>query len=141
MGMLVALKQKTGEALLVAADILGLVLSFFGASVVAFLGKVMLAVVLFALALGFFLRLSGRRKVTAAPKAKSPAWTRPASAVLAAVETAALVEATDLPVRFHQVGFEPWHWALVLVSLCIAYALHMRLFAVVIPGRHVTAQT
>ena len=129
MKMAIALKRKVGEALLVGADITGMVLSVSGAAVVAFLGKLMLAVVLFALALGFFLRLSGRRKV-ALPSAAPPGWARPAAGGLAVLEVALLTEATDFPVRFHQPGFEPWHWALVVVALLVAYALHMRLFAV-----------
>jgi hypothetical protein len=126
--MLPALKRKAAEALLVGADVLGLVLSASGASVVAILGKAMLAVVLLAMALGFFLRLSGRRKVQATLPAAPPIWSRPASALIASIEVALLVEATNLPVRFHQPGFEPWHWALVAVALALAYWLHMRLF-------------
>lgn len=137
--MLVALKRKAGEALLVGADVAGMVLSVSGATVVALVGKVMLAVVLLAVGLGFFLRLSGRRKVAAPPPA--PGWVRPAAGILSVVEVAALTEATDLPVRFNQVGFEPWHWGLVVGALLIAYALNMRLFATFNRGRSVTAQS
>ena len=136
--MLVGLKRKAGEALLVGADIAGMVLSVSGAAVVAFLGKVMLSVVLLAVALGFFLRLSGRRKVVLPPPA--PGWARPAAGLLSVLEVAALTEATDLPVRFHQSGFEPWHWALVVVALVVAYALNMRLFAAIRRSQSVTAQ-
>ena len=140
-GRLVALKQNARAALLTGVDILGLVLSVSGASVVALLGKAMLAVVLFAIALGFFLRISGRRKGVVKSKPSLPSWTRLASGLLAAAETAMLVEATNLPVRFHQPGFEPWHWVLVVVALWVAYALHMRLLAALVPSRNVTAQT
>ena len=139
MGKLAAIKQKTGEALLVGVDVLGLFLSVTGASLVAFLGKLMFAVVLLALALGFFLRLSGRRKGAVMARPPSPRWVRPVSGLLGAVETGLLVEATDLPVRFHQPGFEPWHWLLVLLAVTVAYALHMRLFAALVASRHVTA--
>lgn len=138
--MLPALKRKAGEALVVAADVAGIVASLAGASIVAFLGKVMLAVVLFAVALGFFLRLSARRKVKVAAPHPSPAWTRPASALLAFVEVALLVEATNLPVRFIQPGFEPWHWALVVAALVVAYSLHMRLFRALVGQKNVAAQ-
>ena len=140
-GRLVALKQNARAALLTGADILGLILSLAGASAVAFLGKAMLAVVLFAIALGFFLRLSGRRKLAAEPKPSLPSWTRIASGLLAAAECAMLVEATNLPVRFNQPGFELWHWVLVVVALWVAYVLQMRLLAALVPGRNVTART
>ncbi len=137
--MLVALKRKAGEALLVGADIAGMVLSVSGAAVVAFLGKVMFAVVLLAVALGFFLRLSGRRKVVLPPPA--PGWTRMAAGLLSILEVAVLTEATDMPVRFHQPGFEPWHWGLVVVALLVAYALNMRVYALLSGrSRGVTAQ-
>lgn len=126
--MFLALRKKAGEALLVGADVLGLVLSVTGASVVAILGKLMFAIVLGAIALGFFLRLSGRRKVQVAPPAPTRLWWRPAAALVAATEVALLTEATDLPVRFHQPGFETWHWGLVVVALVVAYSLHMRIF-------------
>jgi hypothetical protein len=104
--MLVALKRKAGEALLVGIDIAGMVLSISCAAVVAFVGKLMFSVVLLAVAVGFFLRLSGRRKgVVPAP---APAWARPVAALFAAVEVTALTEATNLPVRFNQPGFEHW---------------------------------
>lgn len=121
-------KARAGEAFLSGTDLLGVVLSGSGAAVVAFLGKLMMAVVLAALALGFFLRFKGRRGLPAAPAPRPAPWQRAACAALAAVETAVLVEATHLPVRFDQPGFAHWHWALVLAAVAVAYALHMRLF-------------
>jgi hypothetical protein len=140
--MFEVLKKKAGEAFLVGADVVGLVLSASGASVVAVLGKLMFAVVLGAIALGFFLRLSGRRKVKASPLSPAPLWWAFASSALAAVEVALLTEATNLPVRFGQPGFEVWHWALVAVALGVAYSLHMRLFRALTgkSGNDVTAQ-
>jgi hypothetical protein len=138
--MLLALKKKAGEALLIGVDVLGMVLSVFGASVVAFLGKLMLAVVLGAMALGFFLRLSSRRGAKVSQPRPAPLGWHVLSALLASVEVALLTEATDLPVRFHQPGFEPWHWGLVLVALAVAYSLHMRLFRGLGRNRNVAAQ-
>lgn len=39
-----------------------------------------------------------------------------------------LAEATNLPLRFYQPGFEAWHWALVVVALFVAYVVHMQVF-------------
>ena len=111
---------------MVGADAAGVVLAGSGAAVVAFLGKLMLAVVLGAISLGFFLRLVGRRQPPAVAPPATPAWARAASAALAAVEVAVLVESVNFPVRFNQPGFAPWHWALVVVALLVAYALNQR---------------
>lgn len=126
--MFLTLKRKVADGFLVVADVAGLVLSVAGASVVAVLGKLMLAVVLGAIALGFFLRLAGRRRQQTLAPAPTPTWCYFASAFLAAVEIALLVEATNLPIRFNQSGFEPWHWALVVVALVVAYMVHMQIF-------------
>jgi len=138
--MLLALKRRIAEGLLVAADVAGVALSGSGAAVVAFLGKFMLAVVLGAIALGFFLRLIGRRRVQAVSSPPIPMWSRAVSAALAAAEVALLVEATNFPVRFDQSGFEPWHWALVLVALAVVYPLNARVVRNLIGRRHVPAQ-
>ena len=122
------------------ADLAGIALSGSGAAVVAFLGKFMLAVVLGAIALGFFLRLVGRRRVQAVSPPRVPVWCRTVSAVLAAGEVALLVEATNFPVRFDQSGFEPWHWALVLVAFAVAYTLNLRVVRNLFGKRHASAQ-
>lgn len=122
------------------ADLAGIALSGSGAAVVAFLGKFMLAVVLGAIALGFFLRLVGRRRVQAVSPPRVPMWSRTVSAVLAAGEVALLVEATNFPVRFDQSGFEPWHWALVLVAFAVAYTLNLRVVRNLFGKRHASAQ-
>ena len=139
--MLLALKRRIAEGLLVGADVAGIALSGSSAAVVAFLGKFMLAVVLGAIALGFFLRLVGRRRVRVIAPPPIPMWSRAVSATLAAVEVALLVEATNFPVRFDQAGFQPWHWALVLVALAVAYPLNLRVIRSLFGRRHVTAQS
>ena len=139
--MLVTLKRRIGEGLLVGADIAGIALAGSGAAVVAFLGKFMLAVVLGAMSLGFFLRLAGRRRAQAIAPPPIPAWSRVTSAGLAVVEVALLVEATNFPVRFDQAGFEPWHWVVVLVALGAAYPLNLRVLRDLFGRRHVTAQS
>jgi hypothetical protein len=136
------LKQRAGEFLLAAVDIAGIVLAGSGAAVVAFFGKVMAAVVLAAISLGFFLRLSGRRRVPVPIPAKPSTWSRALSAAVSAITVAALVEATDLPVRFHQAGFEAWHWLLLAAALVVTYSLCMRIVGAFIKGRsrHVAPQ-
>ncbi len=138
--MLLTLKRRVAQGFLVAADVAGVALSGSSAAVVALLGKFMLAVVLGAVALGFFLRLAGRRHTLVASAPLIPLWARGLSAALAAVEVALLVEATNFPVRFDQSGFEAWHWALVLVALAVAYSLNTRLVGSVIRRRHTAAQ-
>lgn len=138
--MFLTLKRKVADGFLVIADVAGLVLSASGASVVVILGKLMLAVVLGAIALGFFLRLAGRRRQPSFAPARTPAWCYFASVVLAAVEVALLVEATTLPIRFHQSGFEPWHWVLVVAALVVAYVVHMQVFRYFTGRRNVAAQ-
>ncbi|MDP3653616.1 MAG: hypothetical protein Q8R67_18250 [Rhodoferax sp.] len=135
--MLLALKRRIADGFLVAADVAGVALSGSGAAVVAILGKFMLAVVLGAIALGFFLRLAGRRREQVVVSPQIPTWSRGVSAVLAAVEVALLVEATNFPVRFDQTGFEPWHWVLVLVALAVTYPLNLRVMGSLIRRRHV----
>ena len=138
--MLLALKRKIADGVLVVADVGGMLLSASGATVVAFLGKLMLAVILGALALGFFLRLVGRRQTMSVASAKPPGWCRVAAALLAAVEVALLAEATNLPIRFDQPGFQSQHWLLVVFALVVAYAVHMQIFRAVFRGQRVASQ-
>lgn len=138
--MLPTLKRRIAPGLFVVADVAGVALAGSSAAVVVFLGKFMLAIVLGAISLGFFLRLVGRRRTQAAAPPAIPVRSRVVSMVLAAVEVALLVEATNFPVRFDQPGFEPWHWVLVLVAFVTAYSLNLRLVRSVIGRRHVTTQ-
>lgn len=138
--MLSVFKRRIAEGFLVAVDVAGIALSGSGAAVVAVFGKFMLAVVLGAIALGFFLRLAGRRRTQIVASPPTPMWLRGVSAVVAVVEVGLLVEATNFPVRFDQAGFEPWHWALVLVALAVAYPLNLRVIGWFGRRRRVTAQ-
>ena len=138
--MLLALKRKVADGLLVVADVGGMLLSASGATVVAVLGKLMLAVVLGAIALGFFLRLVGRRQHASMAPAKTPTWCYWAAVFLAMVEVALLAEATDLPIRFYQAGFQLQHWLLVAFALVVAYALHMQIFRSILRGQRVASQ-
>jgi hypothetical protein len=125
--MLMTFKRRIAEGFLVVTDVAGFALSASSAVVVAFLGKFMVAVVLGAVALGFILRLSGRRKMGGPVPLPSQMWMKIASATLSFIEVGLLVEATNFPVRFDQTGFAPWHWVLVLLALAIAYSLNLRL--------------
>lgn len=138
--MFTTLKRRMADVFLIAADVAGVALSGSGAAVVAFLGKVMLAVVLGAIALGFFLRLASRRRTRFVAPPPTAMRSRFLAAALATVEVALLVEATNFPVRFDQTGFAPWHWVLVLIALAVAYSLNLRLVGSVIRKRHVAAQ-
>lgn len=134
------LKRRIGEGLFVAANGAGMVLSLCGASAVAVLGKLMLAVVLTAVAFGFFLRLSGRRRNVQLEPVRPPAWCYVTAGVLASVEVALLAEATDLPVRFSQPGFEFHHWLLVLAALAVAFIVHMQIFRSICRKRQASPQ-
>lgn len=138
--MLLTFKRRISEGLLVATDVVGIALSGSGAAVVVFLGKFMLAVVLGAIALGFFLRLAGRRRAHVVAWLPIPNWCRSVAGVLTAVEVGLLVEATNFPVRFDQAGFESWHWALVLVALAVIYPFNLRVVGSLVRRRNVTSQ-
>ena len=70
-------------------------------SVAMVLGKLFLAVILGAVALGVFLRFADRQRRGAQTPVKiaTPAWVQAVAALVSAVEVAVLVEATKLPVR------------------------------------------
>jgi len=139
--MLPALKRKILDAGLFVADAACVVASLSGASVVALTGKLMLAVVLAAISLGFFLRIVGRRRGAVSAPPPAPRWWYPAASVLALVEVTALVEATDLPVRFSQPGFELYHWPIVLVALVGSFILNLKVFRVLGAKSRVTASS
>ena len=138
--MFLTLKRKVADGFLVVADVAGFILSASGASVVAVLGKLMLAVVLGAIALGFFLRLAGRRRQNSLVPARTPTWCYFAAVFLAFIEVTLLVESTNLPIRFYQAGFAPWHWALVVVALVVAYVVHIQVFRYFNRRQNVAAQ-
>lgn len=107
-------------------EVAGLVVSASGAAVTVFFGKLFAAAVLGALALGFFLRLAGRRGLPPAEPLPTPPWIQFMCAFLAIVEVAVLTEATNLPVRLSQPDFEKTNWLLVLVALLTMYFIQLR---------------
>jgi hypothetical protein len=125
--MLATVKRSVQSALVVTLEGLGGLASVVGAPIALALGKLFLAAILAALALGIFLRFAGRRATPAPVASPTPGWVIAGSAAASLVEVAALVEAAKLPVRFDQPGFSQWNWLLVLVALWVAYALQVRL--------------
>ena len=111
------------------AEFVGLAISLSGATVAAVFGRLLIAVVLGGIAVGFFLRLSGRRGPNPR-RAEPPSLAlRLVIGALSIVETAALVEATNLPVRYGQPEFAQGNWWLVIAVFAAAYLLQIRLFA------------
>lgn len=129
--MFPAVRSAVAKRFEVLAEIAGFTLSLSGATLAAVLGKLLVAVVLGSITLGFFLRLSNRRAGRVAVPAPTPPWVRPLAAVLSVIEVAVLVEAINLPIRFHDLGFAYLHWALALVALVVAYLLQVRLLRMV----------
>jgi hypothetical protein len=140
--MLATVKRSIQSALLVTLEGAGALASVIGAPIALALGKLFLAAILAAIALGIFLRFAGRRAAPAPMPSPTPWWLVSCNALASLVEVAALVEATKLPVRFDQPGFSPWNWALVLVALWVAYALQARLLKRLVrrPSRSIEPQ-
>jgi hypothetical protein len=125
--MFPAVRSAIAKRIEVLVEVGGLALSLSGATLAVLLGRVLVAVVLGAVALGIFVRLSGRRAGRVEAPVPMPKWVRPVAAALSVVEVAVLVEAVNLPVRFHDAGFEYMHWGLAVIALAAAYALQVRL--------------
>lgn len=129
--MLTALRHTINTRLETAIELTGFLVSLSGATAALVFGRLMLAVALGAVVLGFFFRLAGRRKARSAEAPNAPAWIYMASVLLSVVEVGLLVEATDLPVRFYQEGFALHHWALVLAALVAAFWVQLALLRAV----------
>ncbi|GEM_PF-6320087 len=99
--------------------------ALFSVPIALTVGKVALAVVLALIGLGIWIRLARRRRAarTAGPAIPlGPGMVLSGlAALLAAVETAVLVEATGLPVRQLQPGFAPSNWVWVLGTLAVLF--------------------
>ena len=127
--MLPALRSTLAKRFDSLIDLAGIGLSLSGATAAIVFGKLLLAVILGSVTLGIFLRFAARRAKRLSPSAQTHGWIRPVSAILTVVEAAVLVEATGLPVRFSQPGFEAYHWIYVLLFLGVAYRLQARLLS------------
>ncbi|PUE06526.1 hypothetical protein B9Z48_20185 [Limnohabitans sp. WS1] len=133
--MLMNLRTAATKRIEFLADLGGIAFSLSGATAAAVFGKALLAVVLGALALGFFLRISGRRVASDPSALRTPRWILAVSGLLSLVEVGVLVEATNLPVRFTQNGFELFHWALVLLAFIVAFFIQVRVLISVVMQR------
>jgi hypothetical protein len=134
--MLIAIRKSFAAKLELIAEVVGLAVSFSGATLAAVFGKLVIAIILGAITLGLFLRLTGRRSNLQVAAQPVPGWVRPAAVLLAVVETSALVEATNLPVRFSQQGFLYTHWLLVALVLAAAYLVQVKLFSSLAARHH-----
>jgi len=124
MRVLAKIKDRASASLELVAEVAGLVVSVSGATVAVVLGKLIVGVFLGAVAVGFLLRLKGRRhRGVAIPPASRSGWVRPVAAIMSLVEVGALVEATNLPVRFSQEGFAYGHWYLLALAFFALYLL------------------
>lgn len=125
--MLQLIQSKARTIGAVVIEGIALALSASGTAAALVFGKVLLAVALGAFALGAFFRLSSRRRQQQAIDVRDPAWLAPVASLITVVECALLVEATDLPVRFSQPGFQVHHWLFVLAFLIVAFVAQSRL--------------
>jgi hypothetical protein len=125
-----SIRSFTINGLSAVVEGIGFFASFAGSALALFFGKLMLAVVLGAFAVGVFFRLSGRlRGQERRPAPRAPSWAWLAAGFLALVFTALLVEVTALPVRFNQAGFSYLHWVLVCAALALTFHWMVRLLA------------
>lgn len=129
-GWLARAKSTVQGSVLLVAEAAGTLGSAAGVPLAAMTGKVYLAVLLALFGLGCGLRFVRLRRrllqphmhVAAVAKAPSaPMWLTPAVGLLSAVEVALLVEATRLPVRADQPGFDTTNWWWVLAGLAVLF--------------------
>jgi hypothetical protein len=110
------------------AEAIGLCFAASGATVAVVLGKFIVGIVLAALSLGFLLRLKGRKNTNPGQQRHRPTTAaRILTGLLSACEVAALVEATNLPIRFDQTAFHMGHWYVVLLAFFATYFLQLPL--------------
>jgi len=119
--MLTAFRNRFVGVLASAIDGVGFIASLAGASVSLFLGKLFASALFVLLALGVLKRFVRRRHGEAKEEQQSPIWISFVCGVLAIVETAVVVEAMNLPVRFDQSGFEKGNWLLVAAMLLVLF--------------------
>jgi uncharacterized membrane protein YfcA len=127
-GWLTRTKAAVQGRVLLVAEVVGTLASAVGVPLAAITGKVYLAALVALFGLGcclrFFrlkrrLRQTGHTRVSIPPAA--PAWLTPAVGLLSAVEVALLVEATRLPVRADQPGFDTANWWWVLAGFVVLF--------------------
>jgi len=127
--LLARARSTVSSTLAVLAEGFGLAFSASGAAVAAVLGKLVIGIVLGVIALGFLLRLMGRQRSSGSVAQRSGTTLAPRlfTALVAVGEVVAVVEATNLPIRFNQEGFHMGHWYLVVLTFFAAYFLQLPL--------------
>ena len=133
--MLKEIRGKFGHFAMAILEFVGLLGSFSGAAVAIVLGKFFAAIILVAITLGIFLRISGRRIPPRVEPATISPWLNFICTCLSLIEVAILTEATNLPVRLNQTGFEKQNWVLVILALLVMYFLQVRFFSAVLRKR------
>lgn len=129
-GWLARIRTTARGGVLLAVEAAGALASAVGAPLAALTGKLYLAVLVALFGLGCclrFMRLRQKRRqpghTDAETQRRSPAWLTPAVGVLSAIEVSLLVEATRLPVRADQPGFDTANWWWVLAGFVVLFWL------------------
>jgi hypothetical protein len=137
--MLQKFRSAIGNALMTGLEIVGVAISGSGTVVAIVLGKLFAAAVLAAITLGVFLRLAMRGGQRPAEPPPTPRI-KLACALLSLIEVAILTEATNLPVRLAQPGFEKSNWLIVIAALAVIYLVQVRFFRSVLLKHDGTTQ-
>ena len=125
--MLTKIKQSIKSKLQIAVESIVLLSSGISAPAALVFGKPFLAIILTAIALGVFLRFANRKKESTPIPTTTPLWVAVSSSLASVISVAALVEATNLPVRFDHLGFSYLNWLLVIAALSIAFVFFKKL--------------
>lgn len=126
--MLQKFRSAIGSALMAGLEIVAVAISGSGTVIAIVLGKLFAAAVLAAITLGVFLRLAGRGGQRPPEPATVPPRIKLGCALLTLVEVAVLTEATNLPVRLAQPGFEKSNWLIVIAALAVIYWVQLGFF-------------
>jgi hypothetical protein len=127
-GWLVRAKATVHGGALLVAEGAGTLASAVGVPIAAVTGKVYLAVLIALFGLGCCLRFVRLRRTLRLPQGRAspvslaaPLWLSPAVGLLSVIEVALLVEATSLPVRSDQPGFDTANWWWVLAGFLVLF--------------------
>jgi uncharacterized transporter YbjL len=127
-------RQRIGEGVFSFGEMLAQGLQVLvpgaGAGISFALGKLVIGVILTLICLCIIVRLTLRRKnVDKNFDHNASLFLKLVAFVLALGLSAGFVEMTNLPVRFNQIGFSFWYWAIVVVVSTVAYRLVLQLLA------------
>ena len=119
--MLTTFRQRLAGVVALAFDGLLFVASLAGASLSLFLGKLFACALFVLLAVGVLNRFVRRRHGEINEGQRSPIWVPLVCVGLSVIETGAIVEAMNLPVRFDQAGFEKSNLLMVVALLFVLF--------------------